>query len=68
MICSKPRAAKKFEEIAFVNNEGDEAIVLPVSPAELIEEIVIGPGVQEVARKQFTKMVQEFGIESRIGK
>ena len=68
VICSKPRAAKKFEEIAFVDNEGDEAIVLPVSPAELIEEIVIGPRVQHGARKQFTKMLQEFGMESRIRK
>jgi hypothetical protein len=51
-----------------VDNEGNEAIILPVSPAELIEEIVIGPRVQEGARKEFAKMLQKVGMESRVRK
>jgi hypothetical protein len=68
IICSNPHLVTEFQEITFVEREGAEAIILPITPADLIEEIVIGPRVSEDAKDELLEMLEGSTLASKIRK
>ena len=65
-ICSNPRAVPKFEAVTFVECEGAEAVVLPVSPTDFIQEILIGPRVSENTKREMAEMLKGSELASRV--
>ena len=63
---SDHRTVTRFQDVSFAEDEGQEAIILPVSPEDLIEEIVIGPRVSTEERKAFVKMLEGSPVASII--
>jgi hypothetical protein len=62
-VSSNPDALPEFKRMTFVDSEGYEAIILPISPLDLIQEIVIGPTVCESAKAKF---IQRLGFEIAV--
>ena len=57
---------KKFQSITFVDSEGDEAIILPVSPEDLIQETAIGPRVSTNRKQELGRMLSGSKIHLRV--
>jgi len=63
---SDPGTVPEFKCMTFVESEGYEAIILPISPAVLIQEIVIGPKVGESAKAKFIQKIAGSEIASKV--
>jgi hypothetical protein len=66
--CSNPEATTEFRSVTFVDDEGDDAIILPISTVDLIEEIVIGSQVSEKDKRNLLKMLEGSGLASKVRK
>jgi hypothetical protein len=64
--CPNRQAMAEFRSLTYVEDDGDDAIILPISAADLIEEIVIGSKVCENDRSNLLKMLQGSGLTSKI--
>ncbi len=58
--------AKQFRCVTLIGDGEDDAIVLPVSPVDLIEEVIIGPAVSKNDKVHFMKLLESAGIVSRL--
>jgi hypothetical protein len=65
-ICSNPHEVPKFENVTFAECEGAEAVILPVSPLDLIQEILIGPRVSGKAKNEMSAMLKKSELASRV--
>jgi hypothetical protein len=66
VTCADRDAICAYRDVTFVDDFDREAIVLPVSPNELIEEIVIGRKVSSGGRRSLRMSLAGPGIEARI--
>lgn len=65
-ICSSLEAKSDFRSVTFVECGGEDAIIIPISPADFIQEIVIGSKVSPNERNKFMESLEQAGLASKV--